>query len=406
MTNKEAAIEVIKTLRAEGFGAFLAGGCVRDMLLGRQAKDHDVATSAEPRQVIRLFKRTIPIGAQFGVVMVMIEDQQIEVATFRSESDYLDGRHPSKIKFVTCREDAARRDFTINSMFYDPMEEKVIDLFDGQADLKKKIIQTVGQPAKRFGEDYLRMLRAVRFSTQLGFKIEPQSWAAICDGARNITRISGERIEMELEAILTNPNRTVGAVMFIKSGMAETIFPGFKDQLAKFAIKVLDGLPEKIDFPLALAAFFSDCTARFALERCVILMLSRDQNKHIKFLLNNRGKLLDKDMSLADLKTIRAEPYFDDLFALQEAMQKAKGRSTSSLDALKKRIDEMGDIELKPKPLLNGHELIDMGARPGPALGQLAQEMYIAQLEGKLKTAEQAKEWVVKWLEKHKAINK
>jgi len=406
MTNKEAAIEVIKTLRAEGFGAFLAGGCVRDMLLGRQAKDHDVATSAEPREVIRLFKRTIPIGAQFGVVMVMIEDQQIEVATFRNEGDYLDGRHPSQIKFVTCREDAARRDFTVNSMFYDPLDDKVIDFFDGRSDLKKRIIRTVGRPAERFGEDYLRMLRAVRFSTQLGFKIEPQSWAAICDNAKNITKISGERIEMELEAILTNPNRTVGAVMFIKSGMAGAVFPDFKDQQARFGIKVLNGLPEKTDFPLALAAFFSDCSARFALERCVILMLSRDQNKHIKFLLNNRDKLLEKDMSLADLKIMLAEPYFDDLFALQQAMQKARRRSISALEALKKRIDEIADTELKPKPLLNGHELIDLGARPGPALGQLAQEMYIAQLEGKLKTVEQAEEWVAKWLEKHKAVDK
>ncbi len=405
MTSKEAAIEVIKNLRGEGFDALLAGGCVRDMLLGREAKDYDVATSAEPRDVIRLFKRTIAIGAQFGVVMVMIEDEQIEVATFRSEGDYLDGRHPSQIEFVSCKEDAARRDFTVNSMFYDPTEENVIDYFDGQRDLKKKVIRTVGKASERFGEDYLRVLRAVRFSTQLGFKIEPATWKAVCANAKNIIKISGERIEMELEAILINPNRTVGAAMFIKSGLAEVVFSGFAGKKAKFAIKALNGLPAEVDFPLAMAAFFADCSVKFASEKCVILMLSRDQNKHIKFLLNNRGKLLKPDMSLAQLKMLLAEPYFDDLFALEQAIQKARNNSTTELEVLKKRIEKLADTELKPDPLLNGHELMELGAKAGPALGQLAKEMYIAQLEGKLKTIEQARGWVRKWLERHKDMN-
>ncbi|GAI27403.1 unnamed protein product, partial [marine sediment metagenome] len=148
--------------------------------------------------------------AKFGVVIVLLKDKQVEVATFRTEAAYTDGRHPARVKFATAAEDANRRDFTINGMFYDPLQRKVLDYVNGQADLKKGLIRTIGKPVERFGEDYLRMLRAVRFSTQLGFAIEPQTLSAIRSNAKNITKISGERIAMELEAILVNPNRSVG----------------------------------------------------------------------------------------------------------------------------------------------------------------------------------------------------
>jgi hypothetical protein len=194
MTNRQAAVQIVKKLRGEGFQALLAGGCVRDMLLGRRPNDYDVATDAKPNDVIKLFRRTLKVGAKFGVVVVLIDKIQVEVATFRTESDYEDGRHPSKVRFTTAAEDAARRDFTINAMFYDPIAKKVIDYYKGQADLKNKIIRTVGDPVERFSEDYLRMLRAVRFSTQLGFSIEPRTQKAVCNQAENITKISGERI--------------------------------------------------------------------------------------------------------------------------------------------------------------------------------------------------------------------
>ena len=406
MTNRQAAIKVIRRLRSNGFEAFLAGGCVRDMLLGRAAKDFDVATNAEPIYVIRLFKRTIKVGAQFGVVMVLIEGERVEVATFRSESGYDDGRHPTTVRFVSAAEDAGRRDFTINGMFYDPLKKEVIDYVSGQADLKNKIVRTIGRPAERFGEDYLRMLRAVRFSTQLGFAIEPKTWSAICSNAKNIIKISGERIAMELESILVNPNRFAGTVMLIKSGLAGVIFPDFVGEQAKFAIKVLGGLRKKVDFALALASLFAACPLKFALEKCVVLRLSRSQNKHIKFLLANRGRLLDDRMSLAELKSIAAEPYFWDLHELQTAIQKAEQKSVAALVRLRKRIRALGDIELRPRPLLSGHDLIRLGAVPGPGLGQLAQELYIAQLEGKLQTAEQAERWAKKWLQKHRMIEK
>ena len=211
MTNRQAAIKIIKQLHRNGFQALMAGGCVRDMLLGRRAKDWDVATDAQPKDVMRLFKRTLKVGAKFGVVIVLIDQTQVEVATFRTETGYADGRHPRSVQFSSASEDASRREFTINGMFYDPLQKEVIDYVDGQADIKARVVRTIGKPDERFGEDYLRMLRAVRFSTELGFEIEPATWRAIRRNAADVARISGERISMELEGILAGPNRAAGA---------------------------------------------------------------------------------------------------------------------------------------------------------------------------------------------------
>ncbi|MCX5634702.1 MAG: CCA tRNA nucleotidyltransferase [Planctomycetota bacterium] len=404
MTNKQAAIEIINKLHRSGFQALLAGGCVRDMLLGRPANDYDVATDAEPADVIKLFKRTIKIGAKFGVVMVLAGGQQIEVATFRSEMGYTDGRHPGSVKFTSTIEDAKRRDFTINAMFYDPVQKEVIDYVNGRADLKKRIVRTVGIPKERFDEDYLRMLRAVRFSAQLGFGVEPKTWSAVCANAKNIVRISGERIAMELEGILISPNRSIGTSMLIKSGLADAIFYEFTGRQSEMAVRVLEHLRKKVDFALALAAFFVAWPTEASLEKMKVLKLSRNQIKHIKFLLTGRGKLLDKNMSLSALKLIAAEPYFHDLYELQRAIQKAEKKSVAALASLRRRIKALGDIELKPRPVLNGDELIELGAVPGPTLGQLAQEMYIAQLEGQLETKKYAHQWVRNWLEKRRTI--
>ena len=409
MTNRQAAIEVIKQLSRSGFQALLAGGCVRDMLLRRPASDYDVATNAQPDDVIKLFKRTLKVGAKFGVVIVLLEGIQVEVATFRTETGYADGRHPSVVEFACAEEDASRRDFTINGMFYDVLKEKVIDYVGGRADLEKKLVRTIGKPKERFDEDYLRILRAVRFSTQLGFAIEPATWSAIRRNAKKITEISGERIAIELEAILVNPNRSIGTSMLAKSGLAKTVFPGFTKKYAECAISVLGRLRRKVDFALAMASLFAGCPTEFALKKCQILKLSRSLSKHIKFLLSNRGRLLNEGMSLAELKIILAEPYFWDLYELQRAIQKAEpdGRAgLAALTRLRKRIKDLGDVELRPKPLLNGHNLIRLGVAPGPVLGQLAEEMYIAQLEGKVQTVEQARQWVQNWLQKHRTTEK
>ena len=404
MTNRDAAVKIIRRLRSRGFEALLAGGCVRDMLLKRTASDYDIATNACPGEVIKMFKRTRKVGAKFGVVIVLIEDKQIEVATFRTETGYTDGRHPSSVEFASAAEDASRRDFTINGMFYDPLKKEVIDYVQGRADLKARLIRTIGEPAARFGEDYLRMLRAIRFSTQLGFAIEPKTFSAVYSHSKNISKISGERIAMELEAILISPKRSEGVSKLIQSGLAEEIFSGFSGDKAKLGVRILNHLRKNIDFPLALSCLFAGFSTEYAIEKSGVLKLSRNQIKHIKFLLANRGKLLDRDMSLAQLKLVVSEPYFRDLYELQRAIQKAESKSTSALVNLRKRIKDLGDIELRPKPLLNGHDLILLGAARGPKLGQLAEEMYIAQLEGKLHKKEQARQWVENWLEKHKMI--
>jgi poly(A) polymerase len=404
MTNKQAAVKIIRRLRRSDFEALLAGGCVRDMLLGRRAKDYDVATDARPGDVIKLFRRTLKVGAKFGVVIVLLEDRQVEVATFRTEADYTDGRHPGAVKFASAAEDAGRRDFTINGMFYDPLEKEVIDYVDGQADLRAKILRTIGKPAERFGEDYLRMLRAVRFSTELGFMIEPLTWSAICSNATKIIQISGERISIELEGILINPNRAAGVSMLFESGLAGAVFPGLASNERQKAIDVLSQLRKQVDFALALVCFFAGCRTEFAMEAIRLLKLSRNQTKHIKFLLANRGRLLDEQMSLADLKKILSEPYFHDLYELQRAIQKAEGdggAGTVALINLRKRIRALGDVELRPEPLLNGHDLIRLGAVPGPGLGQLKEELYIAQLEGILQKPQKAREWAQNWLQKH-----
>ncbi|MEJ2649436.1 MAG: CCA tRNA nucleotidyltransferase [Sedimentisphaerales bacterium] len=405
MTNREAALKIIKKLNKSGYEALLAGGCVRDMLLGRRASDYDVATNAHPNDVIKLFRRTLKVGAKFGVVIVMLKNRKVEVATFRTETGYVDGRRPGTVHFSSAKEDASRRDFTVNGMFYDPLKKEVIDYVDGQGDLKRKILRTIGNANERFSEDYLRMLRAVRFSTQLGFEIESSTWQAICANAKRITRISGERIAIELKVILANPDRARGMSMLLDSGLAEAIFPNLRSLQAIFGISVLSQLPKKVDFALALASFFSDCATRFALEECRILKLSRDDSRHIEFLLENRSRLLDENLSLADLKKLLAKPYFNDVFEMQKAIQKAStgGRkSISALIKLKRRIRELGDVELQPKPLLNGHDLMRLGAPPGPGLGQLAEELYVAQLEGKIHTRSQASDWAKQWLNKYK----
>ncbi len=404
MTNRQAAIRIIRVLRKSGHQALLAGGCVRDMLLGKRPKDYDVATDARPKDVVKLFRRTLTVGAKFGVVIVLIDKAQVEVATFRTESGYADGRHPDSVAFSSAKEDASRRDFTINGMFYDPITGGVVDYVRGRKDLNKQVIRTIGDASERFAEDYLRMLRAVRFSTRLGFRISRMTQAAICSHAEKITAVSGERICVELQSILADPNRGAGAKLLVKTGLADAIFPGYCDGDPKFAGKVLGHLRKKTGFPLALAAFFTGCAAEKALEMCRLLKLSRNQTKHVKFLLTHRGRLLDNKMSVADLKRLLANPYFWDLYELQRAIQKALGRrnALSPLIKLRRRITALGDVDVKPEPLLNGHDLIHLGATPGPSLGQLTEELYTAQLEGTLKTRAQAEKWAAIWLEDHR----
>ncbi|WP_169853146.1 CCA tRNA nucleotidyltransferase [Anaerohalosphaera lusitana] len=394
MTNKQAATKVVHRLREEGYQALFAGGCVRDMLLGRQAKDYDVVTDARPKQVMDIFRRTLEIGAQFGVVVVMLKKHQVEVATFRTESGYADGRHPQEVHFSNAREDAARRDFTINGMFYDPVAEQVYDYVGGQTDLDRQVIRTIGEPHERFSEDFLRMLRAVRFATQLDFEIDPATWNAVRELAGNITRISGERIGMELEAMLISPNRARGARLLIENELADQIFPEIDPNELTAGIGVLEQLPNGAGYELTLAGLFSACKSAAVINSLAVIRPSNALIKHVQFLLDNRGVLLEDDMRLARLRLLLAEPYFDDLYEYQLAIQKAKGESVKPLETIRSRAQELKGTELTPDPLLDGHELMKLGVKPGPMVGEVAREMYLEQLDNRLRTRQKAEEWV------------
>lgn len=403
MTSKQAAIQIIRKLRKSGFEALLAGGCVRDMLCGNKPKDYDVVTSAKPAEVCRLFRRTIKVGAKFGVIIVLVDSHQVEVATFRAETGYSDGRRPDKVSFTSAKEDALRRDFTINGMFYDPLKKEVIDYVGGRGDLKKKTIRTIGKPAERFSEDYLRMLRAVRFSAQLDFKVEKNTLNAVKRYSANIVKISGERIAMELESLLAAFERKKGVKLLIETGLAKKIFPVFKSKSkTQFAGKVFEFLPKQITFELAIAAFFAGCDTNSVMKNLEILKLSRNQLKYIKFLLEKRDYLLG-DLSLAQLKMIISEPYFEDLYLLQKAIQKAEGKSLLALSAVRKRAKALAGKELRPKPLLNGYEIIQLGAKPGPQVGIVSKGLYIEQLSERVVTKPKAVKWVKDWLKKHKS---
>ncbi|MBU2596885.1 MAG: hypothetical protein KJ757_04935, partial [Planctomycetes bacterium] len=267
----------------------------------------------------------------------------------------------------------------------------------------KKTIRTIGKPAERFSEDYLRMLRAVRFSAQLDFKVEKNTLNAVKRYSANIVKISGERITMELESLLAAFERKKGVKLLIETGLAKKIFPVFKSKSkTQFAGKVFEFLPKQITFELAIAAFFAGCDTNSVMKNLEILKLSRNQLKYIKFLLEKRDYLLG-DLSLAQLKMIISEPYFEDLYLLQKAIQKAEGKSLLALSAVRKRAKALAGKELRPKPLLNGYEIIQLGAKPGPQVGIVSKGLYIEQLSERIITKQGAVNWVKDWLKKHKS---
>ena len=222
---EKTARDVVERLRAQGHVAYFAGGCVRDLVRGEIPKDFDIATDARPEQVQKIFSRTYAVGAHFGVIVVLENGFQFEVATFRSDGVYLDGRRPTEVHFSSAEEDAKRRDFTINGMFFDPEKNEVIDFVGGRADLEAKLIRAIGDPAQRFAEDRLRVLRAVRFATVLGFTIDPATWKALQQAAPQINEISAERIREELVRIFLSPNRVRGWDLLDESGLLRAILP-------------------------------------------------------------------------------------------------------------------------------------------------------------------------------------
>jgi poly(A) polymerase len=224
-TTKEGALDIVRTLHAAGKRALLAGGCVRDLVLGVEPKDYDIATDATPQEVARLFDKTIPVGIEFGIIAVLLKGEQYQVARFRTEGPYRDGRHPESVAFAEPEEDARRRDFTINGMFFDVEADRVIDHVGGRGDLEAGVVRAIGDPLARFGEDYLRMLRAVRFAARLEFEIEPATYKAIVATAPQIRRTSAERVRDELTLILTEGSASRGMALLMETGLLAQLMP-------------------------------------------------------------------------------------------------------------------------------------------------------------------------------------
>ena len=379
------ATDIVRKLRAGGHVAYFAGGCVRDALLGLTPKDYDVATDATPDKVLAMFSRTKKVGAAFGVVVVREDKHDIEVATFRKEAGYSDHRHPDNVTFTDAEEDAKRRDFTVNGMFYDPVSEEVVDFVGGRADLEQRTLRAIGNPAERFSEDYLRMLRAVRFASRLGFDIERETHEAICDNAESIRHISAERVRMELERILCAPTRQGGWNLIVATGLHEHIVDGVNwwgcgphrpgDFLAK--------LPhEEIPLPLALAAILLPLDGRTwstAADACRRLKCSAKEVYSVEWLL--RGlKMVHAEPELADVKRLMANKLWPHLLHLVRTDLYARSKTLRLHADLVARADSIPKEKVNPPALVTGDDLAEMGYEPGPMFGRIIREMRQRQL--------------------------
>ncbi len=402
MTPRQAMLGVVRRLHDAGYEALLAGGCVRDVLLGRRPHDYDVATNATPATVADLFPRSLTVGVRFGVVIVRMGGRAVEVATFRSETGYADGRRPDRVVFTDARQDALRRDFTINGMFLDPLRDEVIDYVGGREDLQKGIIRAIGRPQERFSEDHLRMLRAIRFAARLGFTIDAATWRAMCEHANKLGRISAERIGMELEYILTDPGRGRGGQLLLEAGLAGAIFPHVEIGRLQSGLKVLEKWPRRIGFGPALAAMLCYVEPEKVSRACRYLKTSNDIRHQAIWLVEHQEQLLRSiPLSKGPLKKWLAQPLFEILVTLLRCRLHAENRSLAVLRQLRRQIRDLGDEPIAPPPLLDGHDLMKLGCPAGPRLGRLMEELYLAQLENHITTRPQAQQWAQTWLRRH-----
>jgi poly(A) polymerase len=451
LTQRDFAVEVVRTLRDAGHEALWAGGCVRDELLGLAPKDYDVATSARPEQVQALFRRTYGVGAAFGVIEVIGPRTQnghlqLQVATFRSDGAYVDGRHPTEVVYSTAREDALRRDFTINGMFFDPLEDRLIDYVGGQQDLHGRILRAIGEPAQRFTEDKLRMLRGVRMASRFELRIDPATEAAIREMAHEIRVVSAERVADELRKTLADRHRARGMSLFVDFGLAAVWMPellpmrGLPQGLPRsdgptlpapgrpgepaedgtdlwaHVLRVLELLPDAPSVPLAFAALLHDVGKprtvgrtperytfhghehvgrRLAGEICLRLKMSNDERERIEWLVEKHQALADApQMRPSKLKVLLAHPGIGELLELHRADALASGRSADHVTFCEKLLAEWGPDVLTPAPLLTGDDLIAGGLQPGPDFKRLLDAIREAQLDGTIRTREEAWEMV------------
>jgi putative nucleotidyltransferase with HDIG domain len=416
---------VIGALREAGHTAFLTGGCVRDLLLGRRPKDFDVATSARPDELLRLFPEADQVGAHFGVVLVRNDQAQIEVATFRSDLQYDDGRRPVAVHFETDpRQDVLRRDFTINALLLDPASGEVLDFTGGRADLDAKMIRAIGEPESRFREDHLRLLRAVRFAARLGFEIEERTFSAVRGLAPLIRSVSAERVRDEIARILTEGGARRGLELLDATGLLREILPEVAamqgvEQPPEFhpegdvwihTLKMLEGLREP-SLTLALGVLLHDVgkppTFRVAerirfdghVEKGIeiahsILTRLRFPNQivgAVEALIGNHMKFMEVPrMRESTLKRFMRLPDFEEHMALHRLDCLSSHGGLDNYEFVRRKQREVPVEELKPTPLLTGRELIAAGYRPGPMFGIVLSEIEDAQLEGRISSPEEA----------------
>ena len=400
------AVEVVQRLREAGFVAYWAGGCVRDLLLGKTPKDYDVATDARPETVQSLFgkRHTRAVGAAFGVILVHgpRDAGDIEIATFRAEGPYLDGRRPEHVVFCTPAEDAQRRDFTINGMFFDPLTEEVLDYVGGQADLRNRCLRAIGDPHARFEEDKLRMLRAIRFTATLDFEIDPQTAAAIKAMASQIRVVSAERITQEWKRMLTHEHRVLALELARQLHVLPPILPELNTLLesaedADFRgwNHLLTGLRKlrEPSFELSFAALLSglELTTPIVHQICRRWKLSNEETERIAWLLGHRKSLHEvEQFPLSRLKRLLVQPGIYELFDLLTAMRADHPEVLEEVHFAREYLARTPAEELNPPLLITGDDLRVMGVEPGPRFKFWLDELRDAQLEGRLQTREQA----------------
>jgi len=432
MALRDTAAAIVGRLQAAGFAAFWVGGCVRDFLLGRDPGDYDIATSALPEEIERLFPRTIPVGRAFGVIVVVEGEHQFEVATFRAEADYQDGRHPGQVSFGDARADAVRRDFTINGLFYDPVQGKLHDWVGGEGDLRAKIVRAIGSPQERFGEDHLRMLRAVRFAAQLDFQIEAGTFAALTASAPKIRAISAERIRAELIKLFSPPHASRGLELLRQSGLLEQVLPEIaatvscaqspdyhpEGSVFNHLRQMLERMPPSPDPALPWAVLLHDVakpvTASGDAATGSIHFYGHERiGAEMAETILERLRFPRKQID-AVVQAVRCHMQFKDAMEMRKStLRRLLLRPTFPLELELHRLDCVGshgrldvynflvqqakELESQPQirpPLLTGDALIALGMKPGPALGALLAELREKQLQDELKTPAEAKEWV------------
>lgn len=421
MSLREAATTIVKTLTDAGHTAYFAGGCVRDVLMGIEPADYDIATSAKPNEIRTLFERTVRVGEQFGVVIVVDGERQFEVATFRSDGPYTDGRHPDSVTFTDVSGDVRRRDFTINGMMYDPLRDEVIDLVGGRKDLEAGRIRAIGDPRKRFEEDKLRLVRAVRFAARFDFEIEPQTRAAVTELAPHIEMVSQERIAAELRYMLTDRSRAPAVRMLDELGLLEHILPEITAMKGvsqsedwhpegDVFVHTLRCLEEAGDarWELVLAVLLHDVGkpatadgkgfvaheksgADLAGHICRRLRLSNREREEVVWLVKNHMRFRDAPkMRESTLKRLMTEPLFEDLAELHRIDAVA---SAGDLEVYNFAMESYRRFREEPPPIkrvITGHDLIQRGLQPGPVFTEILDELYNAQLEGKFDSREGA----------------